>query len=191
MRVGGRSDTSLVAPEADVEAVREAESAVTADVGEPGGKAVELRSGAALGHQQNPIARDLVGAADGQNFREIPGFGHDELEPCFRGGGKKRKCLRMNAQGFRHRRVGEFWRDVELVDRLVEIGTWDAGAVGFHLELVIWMCGADGFDEGEEVILLEQGLAAGDDRASARIEEDFRRRLGGGDLEGGVFLFVF
>ncbi len=88
----------------------------------------------------------------------------------------------MNAEGLGHRGIGELGRDVELIDRLIEIRGGDFGSVGFHLELVVRLAGTDRPNHLQKFVLLEERLATGDDGARAAIGEDL---LGGG---GGIYL---
>lgn len=186
-----RLHSSFVAPEADVEAVAEAESEVAAEFGELGGAAVESGGGPAFGHEEDAVGGDGEAAAETLDRGEIGGRCDDEFEPCLRACREPIERGRMDAQGFLHSGVGEFGRDVELVHRVGESGRGDLRAVGFHLEHAVGQGGADVPDQREKVGLLKQRFAPGEDDARTAEGDDALRDFGGSHLDDDVVFPVF
>ena len=159
-----------------MEAGAEAVALVAADVGEPERAGLEGFGIAAFGHEEDAIWREGELLLEGLDFFEVVLVADDKFED---GSGERREeeeGLEAETKLLGHAGVGEFWGDVELGGEGDEVVVRDLGAVGLNFNEGNF---GQEFDEFGEFLLLEEGLAAGEDEAVTLITRDERGDFGG------------
>ena len=162
-----------------MEAGGEAVAVVAADVGEPEGAGLEGGGVAALGHEVDAVGGELELGLEGADFVEVGLVADDKFEGGVGQGCEEAEGVEVKPELSVYAGVGELRGDVELGDSFAECVRGDLGSVGLDLDE-----GDVGEEvvEGDEVFLLKEGLAAGEDEAVAIVVGDEGRDFGGGEL---------
>lgn len=177
--VPGALNPAAVAPKADVEAIAESETQIAADRGEPWRSAIQLSSGAAFRHQENPGVRDFEAGAERLDLDQIRRASDDEFEPCLGRLCEIPESRLIQAEGFGHAGIRQLWRNIELIHGFGELGRWNAGGVRLDFKHAFLHFRADAPDHFEKIGFLKQRFATRNDHSRTGEGEDaagnFRR----------------
>lgn len=129
-----RLAASLVAPDLDVEAVREAIASGKAFVGEPVTVFGKCLCSSSFRHKQDALAGDLKAFRHGDDLGEVFWQDDHEFEEGLFALRKKLESLITNTQFGRIARVREFRGDIELLNHFDKFGGGELGAIGLDFD---------------------------------------------------------